>query len=105
MGAIPTSDMPGHKRPHERVVTALDRCQESQAVDFKESATWDQLKWRIIRTVMAMNNLRDGGVIVIGVAERGGDWELSGVRDSDLATYDVDNIVDVVNKYASPPSR
>ena len=49
MGAIPTSDMPGHKRLHERVVTALDRCQESQAVDFKESATWDQLKWRIIK--------------------------------------------------------
>ncbi len=103
MGAIPTSDMPGHKQLHERVVSALDRCQESQAVDFKESAPWAQLKWRVIRTVMAMTNLRDGGVIVIGVSEREEDWNLTGIKDDDLASYDVDDIIDIANKYASPP--
>ena len=41
MVAMPTSDMPGHKRLHERVSFALDRCQEMSAVDFKESASWE----------------------------------------------------------------
>lgn len=43
MGAIPTSDMPGHKKLHDRVNNALDRCRESKGVDFKKSATWDDL--------------------------------------------------------------
>jgi hypothetical protein len=38
MGAIPTSDLPGHQLLHARVVNALDRCQESQGIDLKESA-------------------------------------------------------------------
>ena len=103
MGAIPTSDMPGHHQLHDRVWSALDRCQELQAVDFKESSDWDSLKWRIIRTVMAMGNLRDGGIIVIGVSQRGDSWDLAGIKEHHLSTYDVDGLVDAINKYASPP--
>lgn len=103
MGAIPTSDMPGHAKLHQRVCNALDRCQESTNVDFKASAPWDDLKFTLIRTVMAMANLRDGGVIVIGASESGDAWDLTGIQPEHLATYDVDDIIDGVNKYASPP--
>ena len=102
MGAIPTSDMPRHHQFHDRVCGALDRCQESQAVDFKESSDWGSLKWQIIRTLMAMGNLRDGGIIVIGVSQRGDSWDLTGIREHHLSTYDVDDLVDAINKYASP---
>jgi hypothetical protein len=102
MGAIPTSDMPGYRQLHDRVVNALDRCQETQGIDFKESAPWNSLKWRIIITSLGMGNLRDGGIIVIGASERGQAWELSGVTDEHLATYAPDIIIDVVNKYSSP---
>jgi len=102
MGAIPTSDMPGHRQLHERVVNALNRCQESQGIDFKESAPWESLQWRIIHTALAMGNLRDGGIVVIGASERGTTWELTGVKPEHLETYDVDKIIDVINKYASP---
>ena len=102
MGAIPTSDMPGHRQLHERVVNALDRCQESQGIDFKESAPWESLKWRIIHTALAMGNLRDAGIIVIGASERGTAWELAGIKPEHLITYNVDNIIDFINKYASP---
>lgn len=54
MGAIPSSEMPGHKRLHARVLSALDRCQEGQAIDFKESAPWESLKWRIAVTALGM---------------------------------------------------
>jgi len=102
MGAIPTSDMPGYRRLHERVFIALDRCQETQGIDFKESAPWNSLKWRIITTSLGMGNLRDGGIIVIGASERGQTWELTGITYEHLATYDPDVIIDVVNKYSSP---
>jgi predicted HTH transcriptional regulator len=105
MGAIPTSDMPGHRQLHDRVCSALDRCQESQAIDFKESAPWKSLKWRLIRTTLAMGNLRDGGVIIIGASERGNNWELTGIAQEHLTTYDVDDTTDAINKYASPPMQ
>ena len=105
MGAIPTSDMPGHRKLHERVFNALDRCQESKSVDFKESAPWEDLKWQLIRTSLAMGNLRDGGIIVIGASERGDTWDLTGISNDHLSTFDVDDVIDVINKYASPPIK
>jgi predicted HTH transcriptional regulator len=103
MGAIPTSDMPGHAKLYQRVCNALDRCQESRNVDFKASAAWDDLKLSLTRTVMAMANLRDGGIIVIGASESGDTWDLSGIQQEHLATYDVDDIIDGINRYALPP--
>lgn len=105
MCAIPTSDMPGHLQLHDRVCSALDRCQESQAIDFKESTASKSLKLQLIRTILAMGNLRDGGVIIIGASERDDTWELTGITHEHLATYDFDDITDAINKYASPPMQ
>ncbi len=102
MGAIPTSDMPGHKRLHERAILALDRCMEARDIDFKESCQWDTLQWRIIKTSMGMANLRDGGIIIIGASERESTWDLTGISVDHLKTYDVDKIVELANAYASP---
>lgn len=105
MSAIPSSNLQGHKKLHERVYNALDRCQESKSTDFKESAPWDELKWRIIRTTLAMANLSDGGIIVIGASERDDTWDLAGSTEENLSTYDVDVVIDIINKYASPPIK
>jgi hypothetical protein len=100
--AIPTSDMHGHRALHDQVVLALDTCVESQSIDFKESAPWEALQFKIIRTALAMANLRDGGVLVIGASESDDRWNLTGISDGDLSTYDVDNVVDAIHKFASP---
>jgi hypothetical protein len=102
MAPIPSSDLVGHRQLHERAVAALDRCQESQDIDFKESAPWDSLKWHIVHSVLAMGNLRDGGIILIGVSQRDGRWSMTGIEETHLATYDVDLIIDQVHKYVSP---
>lgn len=102
MAAFPSSEMPGHRTLHDRVTSALDTCVESQAVDFKESAPWDALKFKLARTAMGMGNLRDGGVIVIGASERDTTWDLTGITPDHLATYSVDDLVDGINKYSSP---
>ena len=81
MCAIPTSDMPGYIQLHDRVYSALDRCQESQAIEFKASIPWESLKYQLVRTTLAIGNLRDGGIIIIGVSERGDAWELTGITE------------------------
>ena len=98
MCAFPTSDMPGHRRVHDRVIGALDFCQEGQAIDFKESAPWDSLKWRIIKTVLAIVFEM---VELIGASEENKRWVLSGITPDHLVTFDVDNIIDAANSYAS----
>ncbi len=105
VGAIPTSDMPGHQHLHNRVCSALDYCQESEWVEFKQSADWDSLKYKLTKTVMGMANQLDGGVIIVGASESGGNWDLSGIREDHLATYNVDDIIAFINKYASPALR
>ncbi|HEX6087328.1 MAG TPA: ATP-binding protein [Thermoanaerobaculia bacterium] len=95
--AIPTSDLPGHRGLQDRVHAALDTCIESQSVDFKQSAPWNALEHKIIRTALAMANLRDGGIIIIGVSESGDRWERTGISDEDLATYEVDEVIDAIH--------
>src|SRR5216684_2365984 len=102
MTAPPTSDLAGHKRLAERVNLALDTCMESQAVEFMASQPWKSLMWGIIKTTNAMGNLRDGGIIVIGVSQHEESWEPTGMNEADLKTYDVDKIVDQVNAHVSP---
>lgn len=105
MSAIPDSSLPGHKHLHERVVAALDLCHESRDVEFKGPETWKILQYHIIRTAMAMTNLRDGGIIVIGVREADENWDPTGVDPATLATYDEDSVNDLVNSHASPQLR
>jgi len=100
--AIPDSNLPGHARLHERVRAALERCQESAAIDFKESGSWDQLRYHIVKNVLAMGNLRDGGVVVIGASERNGNWDLSGISDLHFGTYDADTMLGLIGSFVSP---
>jgi predicted HTH transcriptional regulator len=51
---------------------------------------------------MAMANLRDGGLILIGVCERDNKWELTGIQQAHVDTFDYDDIIDQLGKYASP---
>ncbi len=51
---------------------------------------------------MAMGNLRDGGIIVIGVSQRRKKLSLHGVRKAHLETFDIDIINSQVNEYVSP---
>ena len=52
-----------------------------------------------------MANLRDGGIIVIGVEQNDSRWMLSGISEADLATFDADIAADQVNSYISPHAK
>ena len=102
MASIPRTDTPGYRQLHERVENALDRLQEAPAIEFKESASWDTLKWKIIKTALAMGNLRDGGILIVGVSQRPDQEQRTGISGTDLATYDRDTIADQFGRFISP---
>ncbi|MEX0827484.1 MAG: ATP-binding protein, partial [Haliea sp.] len=85
-----------------RINDALDRREEMPSVDFKQSAPWSDLRVKIVRTMLGMGNLRDGGLIIIGVAQSGESWELTGINDEHRRTYNPDVMADFVAKYVSP---
>lgn len=102
MASIPRTDTPGYRQLHERVENALDRLQEAPDIEFKESASWDPLRWSTVKTALAMGNLQDGGILVVGVSQRAGQVPLTGISETDLATYDPDNIADQLASFISP---
>lgn len=86
-----------------RVVEAISQAVETRGVEYKRSEPFESLKWKIVKTSMAMANLRGGGVIVIGVAEHDeGAYDLVGMTSEHLTTYNQDTIYNLVNKYARP---
>jgi predicted HTH transcriptional regulator len=103
--AFPNTDMPGHRRLLERVTVAIYTGLEAPEIDFKESAPWDGLRWRIVRTLLGMANIPYGGLVLIGVSERGDVWDFSGITTVHYATYDADVIAALVDAYASPSVR
>lgn len=103
--AFPTTKMAGHALLRERVDAALDRALEAPDVDFKESAPWEDVKWKIVKTTLGMGNLRGGGLVIVGVSEREDVWELQGIEADHLTSYESDIIADLLDKHMSPAPK
>ncbi|MGZ5095231.1 MAG: AlbA family DNA-binding domain-containing protein, partial [Burkholderiales bacterium] len=86
------------------IVRALRYGIETRSTEFKESQPLEVLKWKIVKSAMAMANLRDGGRIIIGGSEREGlAVSLDGVKPEHLTDYDNDTIIQLINTHARPP--
>lgn len=105
MAPLPKLSLPGFQHLHNRVSLALDTCEESQSVDFMESQPWPQIRYGATATVLGMGNLRDGGLIIIGVSQRGTSWRLDGVKPDHLNAYNIDVMKDQIDEHVSPYSR
>lgn len=59
---------------------------------------------RAVRAVLGLSNLRDGGILVIGVreVEEGQDLLREGVRSADVESWNTDRLSTIVNNYADP---
>jgi len=86
-----------------RALIALGR--ETRHTEFKRSVPWSDASPRakIIKSILGMSNIRDGGTIVIGI-ERRPDTSYSaiGVQTTHLASYDPDEIGRNVREFADP---
>jgi hypothetical protein len=86
---------------------------EERNREYKASFPWDrntagETMARVTKSILALSNLRDGGHIVIGVAEpRAGSTQYHpiGVDPAHLGTFSFDNAADFVRNYAEPYAR
>jgi predicted HTH transcriptional regulator len=81
----------------------LETGAETQSVEFKDSCVWDL---SIVKDILAMANVRQGGVIIIGLEEikepEGTRYSRKGVSPECRKTYEVDRMKDQVSNFADP---
>lgn len=87
------------------LVSLIELGREDRSLEYKESRPWNDLKDKIAKTALGMANIRDGGTIIKGVSERSGRPVPEGMTESDLKTYDEDNVRAYVNSFADPYVR
>jgi hypothetical protein len=78
---------------------------ETPALDFKGPCKWEGAeRARLTKAIAAMANTRDGGTVLIGVAEdrTGGKPKLAGLNPDQLASFDPTKVADYVNERFEP---
>jgi predicted HTH transcriptional regulator len=79
---------------------------EERYLEYKRSMIWtgnETTKVKIAKAMMAMANLRNGGVIVIGMQETSrGIWVPEGMTSQQISSFTQDDVAQWVNDYATP---
>lgn len=86
----------------DQVASLLALRHESRSVEFKSAGPFSdkRLRSRVIRAILGMANLRDGGVILLGVSKTG---ELTSSGSVDLTEWaNHDALAGAVSAYADP---
>ncbi len=81
---------------------------EGRSLESKRSMPWKdaEFKAKIVKSVLAFSNVRDGGRIIIGVERQDdGTPKWVGVCPEDLATYDEDAVAAHVAEFADPYAK
>ncbi|TPI63321.1 ATP-binding protein [Mesorhizobium sp. B3-1-7] len=71
---------------------------ETQNFDIKAAGQWDAQQ--LAKDILAMSNVEDGGLILIGVEDK--TFTRQGLSAAQLATYDLDIMRDQMAKFADP---
>lgn len=94
-----------------RIKGILDAPQESRAVELKPSLPWKNVERQIqiqdiIKSILGMSNVRDGGRIILGVRQNlDRTFTVEGMKEENLKTYDAENIYQDVRKFGKPEPR
>jgi len=92
----------------EQFLQIVAELKERRNVEFKQSTAWEGAEWKakIVKAVLGLSNVRDGGWIVIGIPRKAdGSYELSGMEAAHLITYDEDTLNSNVAVYADPYAK
>lgn len=82
---------------------------EERYLEYKRSMIWtgnDTTKVKIAKAMMAMANLRNGGVIVVGMQETTrGVWVPEVMTPLQISSFTQDDVAQWVNDYATPAAQ
>ena len=89
----------------EALLEMVDHGREERNLEYKRSISWQDAaaKAKIAKSAMAMANIPDGGVIVIGVEKIGETYDAVGMEQGHIESFKQDDVVEYINeKYADP---
>jgi predicted HTH transcriptional regulator len=90
----------------EELERILRSGREGLSIEFKRSASFNDpaTKGKVIRTALAMANIRDGGVLAFGIEEIAPNpvCELVGMTKADHDSFNQDNVTTTINTHATP---
>lgn len=77
---------------------------EERNIEYKGDISWETnaVRATITKSVLAMSNIKDGGVIVIGVHENGEDYEPNGLSKANSESFRQDDVSAYINEFADP---
>ncbi len=81
----------------EELEELLEGAEETDALEFKQAMVWED---GLVKDILAMANIEDGGRIVIGIED--GTFARQGLSDDQLNSFNGDQIKDVVGGFADP---
>lgn len=78
--------------------------QEEPNIEYKDSMHWkdNMAKLKIMKCMLAMANFPGGGVIVVGVKQKGSIFETVGMSHDDYLSYSHDEIARYVRSHSDP---
>lgn len=98
-------------KANQIISSILDTPSESRGVELKPGIPWKDINHQhqlqdIIKSILGLSNVRDGGKIILGVPQKADKtFDVVGMKDEDLQTYDQDHIYQVVKAFSNPSPR
>lgn len=78
--------------------------EQSRNVEIKRTMSWDNpdTQAKIVKAILGMSNIRNGGFLILGFEQSGNTFEPQGMDDDHLQTFDYDVVSGEVARYADP---
>jgi predicted HTH transcriptional regulator len=78
--------------------------EQRRNVEIKRSMSWNNpnTKAKIVKVILAMSNIRDGGYLIFGFEENGDSYLPVGINEDDLNSFDYDDVKSHVARFADP---
>lgn len=88
----------------QRLIDLIQLGRETRNIEYKRTYNWNDSshKAKIVKAILAMSNIRDGGYLILGVEENNGAFTPVGIPQADFDLLNTDDILAFANKFADP---
>ncbi|NQV16638.1 ATP-binding protein [bacterium] len=86
------------------LVQFITHGREERNLEYKSNINWKDphIQAKLIKSILALSNIRNGGAIVIGVEQNGEKFTPKGLSNTNLQTFKQDDISSRVSSFADP---
>jgi len=86
------------------LIQLITHGREERNLEYKRDVSWKDttIQAKLIKSILAMSNIPNGGAIVIGVEQKGEEFTPNGLSDGNLKTFTQDSLSSRVSTFADP---